>query len=114
MPSANEAVPEESHSDDEMDELIVAVDAVVINEEVLQNESMQIFVKTLTGKCITIDTTADETIESIKQKIFIKEGIEPAQQRLVYAGKQLDIERTLADYNITNESTIHLVLRLVG
>ncbi len=86
--------------------------ALLLSMTVLSASAMQIFAKTLTGKNITLEVEPNDSIDSIMEKIYEREGIPPSHQRLIYAGKELERGKTLSDYNIQKESTIHIVLKI--
>ena len=74
----------------------------------------QVFIKSISGKTRTVYVTANTTVAQLKQQIQEKEGINPEEQRMIYSGKNLDDTKTMADYNLVADSTVHLVLRVRG
>lgn len=75
---------------------------------------MSLFVKTMTGKTVSIEVEEGESIEDVKAKISEKEGIPAEQQRLIFGGQQLEDCKSLEDYGVNDDDTFHLVLRLVS
>lgn len=93
---------------------ILKISQNVLSPALEARGGMQLFVKTLSGKTVSIDVEEGESIEEVKEKISEKEGVPPEQQRLVFGGQQLQDSKTLDDYDVGDDATLHLVLRLRG
>jgi len=93
---------------------IIIMDTTVLYYNMIISESYCIFVKTLNGKSIVLDVEPSYTIKKIKTMIDDKEDIPPSEQRLIFKSSQLEDDKTLSQYNIGGNNTIHLTLRLLG
>jgi ubiquitin len=84
------------------------------SDEASGGQPLQVFVKTVTGKTMTVDVQPTDTVDTVRQAIQTKEGIPSNHQRLIFNGRQLKQEETIAESGLQNHSQVHMVLRLLG